>query len=131
MIFLNDFCDLANSIKTIAIKAVESNNPINVIFGQVTSISPLKIKIDDKIILQGRQLILCRNVTNYEMEMTVEHKTENKSGGVGDSSFSEHNHNYEGKKLFLVHNNLKEGEKVILLRMQGGQKFVVVDRLVS
>ncbi len=128
---MNDFFDLTNSIKKIAINAVENNNPTNIVFGKVTSISPIQIKIDDKIILQEKQLILCRNVTKYEVEMTMEHQTENKLGGSGYSSFAEHNHNYEGKKLFLVHNNLKEDEKVILLRIQGGQKFVVIDRLVS
>ncbi len=126
-----DYSDLTNSIKTIAIRAVENNNPINIVFGKVTSASPLQVKIDDKIILQERQLILCKSVTDYEVEMTVEHETETEFGGVGDSSFEEHNHKYEGKKLFLIHNKLKEDESVILLRIQGGQKFVVIDRLVS
>lgn len=40
-----------------------------------------------------------------------------------------HSHSYSGRKKFTVHNGLKKGEKVILIRMQGGQKFVVLDRM--
>lgn len=40
-----------------------------------------------------------------------------------------HSHSYSGRKTFTVHNGLKLGEKVILIRIQGGQKFVVLDRM--
>ena len=40
-----------------------------------------------------------------------------------------HRHPYKGRKKFLVHNKLKAGEQVVLLRIQGGKKFLVVDRL--
>jgi len=37
---------------------------------------------------------------------------------------------FKGRKKFIIHNNLSVGEKVVLLRMQGGQKFIVLDRAV-
>lgn len=40
-----------------------------------------------------------------------------------------HSHAIVGRKKVTVHNGLKKGEKVILIRMQGGQKFVVLDRM--
>lgn len=40
-----------------------------------------------------------------------------------------HSHDIQGRKTVTVHNGLKKGEKVILIRMQGGQKFVVLDRM--
>lgn len=42
-----------------------------------------------------------------------------------------HSHDYVGKKKFTAHYGLSKGEKVILLRIQGGQKFIVLDRLAS
>lgn len=41
-----------------------------------------------------------------------------------------HSHSYSGKKRFRVHNGLKQGEKVILIRFKGGQRFLVLDRVV-
>ncbi len=119
---MNDMSDLVNLIKKISIKAVDNSNPVKVIYGVVENILPLQIKIDPKIILQESQLILTRNVTDYEVEMTVEHFTEETLS---------HNHEYKGKKIFTIHNALKANEKVVLFRQSGGQKFLVVDRVVS
>ena len=63
--------------------------------------------------------------------MTLEHETDYKSGGSGDSSFASHNHAVTGKKTMTLHNALKKGEKVALLRTQGGQQYVVIDRVVT
>jgi len=35
------------------------------------------------------------------------------------------------RKKYTVHNQLKNGDKVILFRQQGGQKFVVLDKVVT
>lgn len=40
-----------------------------------------------------------------------------------------HLHNIAGRKKIRVYNGLHKGEKVILLRMRGGQKYLVLDRL--
>ena len=56
------------------------------------------------------------------------HYTEDESGGNGDAAFAAHKHRYQGRKKWRVHNALKTGEKVILLRCDGGQKYIVLDR---
>lgn len=111
-------------IKKAAMDAIEANKPTNVLFGTVISISPLQISIDQKIILEDSKLLLTNAVKDHTVEMTVDHLTENTT--VGNSL---HNHAYKGKKQFTIHNGLVVGEKILLLRMQGGQKFVVWDRL--
>ena len=128
---MRDFNDLIKLIKRIAVEAVEASKPTNIVFGQVTSASPLKITIEQKITLSSQQLILTRNVTDHEIKMTLEHETDYKSGGSGDSSFASHSHAVTGKKTMTMHNALKKGEKVALLRTQGGQQYVVVDRVVT
>ena len=72
--------------------------------------------------------MLTNNVRDFTVEMTVDHRTENASGGSGDASFASHNHAYKGRKSYRVQLALKAGEKVILLRCDGGQKFLVLDR---
>jgi hypothetical protein len=90
----------------------------------VVSASPLKITIEQKMTLSKPQLILTRNVTDYEVKMTVDHLTENTE--INDVP---HKHSYKGKKIFTVHNSLVVGEEVVLIRIQGGQKYLVLDRL--
>ncbi|MFR0872551.1 MAG: DUF2577 family protein [Oscillospiraceae bacterium] len=51
------------------------------------------------------------------------------AGGSGDASFASHKHAYKGKKAFKVHLGLKAGEQVLLLRTDGGQKFIIIDRV--
>lgn len=108
-----------------------------VCYGTVLSPSPLKIQVDQKKILGEAQLILTDSVRDYNVEMsTIEgtgkslgpHYTEDESGGSGYPAFAAHKHRYQGRKKWRIHNALKKGEKVILLRCDGGQKYVVLDR---
>lgn len=123
-----DINELVRAVKQAAVEAVNASGPMALCFGTVTSAAPLKIQVDQKKTLTEAQLILTNNVRDYTVEMTVDHQTEITSGGSGDASFSSHLHAYKGRKSFRVHLALKAGEKVILLRCDGGQKFIVLDR---
>ena len=116
------------NIKKAALDAVYASNPSSIYFGTVISPSPLKISVEQKMTLTEKQLVLTTLVQDFSVNMTVDHTTENKSGGSGDSSFASHNHDYKGTKSFRVHLGLKAGEKVMLIRVQGGQKYIVLDR---
>lgn len=116
---LHDFVQL---IKDIAVKAVDAERPSNVQFGTVISESPLKIQVDQKLVLYSSMLILSRNVTDYEVFLKTKHVTKAADG---------HIHEIEGEFPYIVLNALKAGEKVILIRQQGGQKYYVIDRAVS
>lgn len=100
--------DLVESMKKAALDAVEAAHPVAVMFGTVSSESPLKINVEQKLILEKEQLILTRNVAEYKTEPA----TDSESG-------LSHSH--------VVHPNLKQGDSVALLRVQGGQKFLVLD----
>ena len=41
-----------------------------------------------------------------------------------------HNHTIIGRKKIIIHNSLKVNDEVLLLRMQGGQKYIVIDKVV-
>ena len=103
-----DAIGLVKAMKRAALEAVEASKPVNVCFGQVVSASPLQINIEQKMILGKAQLILSRNVTDFKTMVTVQLETE---------------------KEITIHNALEVGDEVILIRQQGGQKYIVIDRI--
>ena len=103
--------------------------------GKVVSALPLKIQIDQKLTLSESALILTKSVIDYSVNMTVNHATESHThshnyiddGSTRTTETNTHSHAYTGTKAFTVHNKLKVGDSVVLLRVQGGQKFIVLD----
>ena len=88
-----DMVSFLNTIKKAALEAVEASKPSDFCFGKVTSSSPLKIQIEQKMTLGAAQLVLTETVA--------------------------------------VQKSLIVGDEVILLRKKGGQKYLVLDRMVT
>ena len=126
-----DATDLLNIVKKAALDAVNTSQPSDFCFGKVISAKPLKISVEQKMTLGAAQLLLTRNVTDFKTKVTVDWTTETKSGGSGDSAFSSHAHSVSGKKEITIHNALQVGDEVILLKKKGGQKYLVLDRVVT
>lgn len=153
-----DSSDLIKTMKQLAIEAVESLKPVNVLFGKVISTSPLKVQVEQKLTLTKEQLVLSRNVTNFQTSMTVNMDTDNKTvsfdfthshdidlkttteedhahsvkGSTENEKISlnkSHKHNISGTFNVTVNNGLKVNDEVILLRMQQGQKYIIIDRI--
>ncbi len=97
-------------IKMAAIDAVNDSKPTTIVFGNVLSTAPLTISIDQKLILKEAHLILTNNVKEHVVEMTDE---------------------VAGKKRFMVHNGLVADDSVIMIQIQGGQKYLVFDKVVK
>lgn len=131
--------NLIMSIKKAAVDAVEASKPCAVMFGKVTSTSPLKVNVEQKLTLTDAQLIMTRNVTDFKTNITVDHYTEDVThshsytddGSSSTTGNNTHKHQIKGKKEITVHNSLVVGDMVLLLRMQGGQQYIVWDRLVT
>lgn len=124
-----DMTAFLGDVKRAAVEAVNAGKPFAFVLGKVTSISPLKVQVDQKLELTAAQLILTNAVRDYTVRMTVDHETEETSGSSDDSAFSSHKHAYKGTKAYRVHSTLKVGEQVIMLRTDGGQKFIILDRV--
>ncbi len=126
-----DANDFVHAVKRAALDAQESTKPVNVYFGEVVSKSPLKINVEQKMILGENQLVLARNVTDYMTTVTVQWETDKgvlMPEGTTDAE-PLHNHGVVGVKNFRMHNGLETGDQVILIRQQEGQKFIVLDRI--
>ena len=126
-----DANDLLNIVKKAALEAVNASQPSDFCFGKVISTNPLKISVEQKMTLGVAQLVLTRNVTDFKTKVTLNWLTETTSGGSGDSSFASHSHALSGKKEITIHNALQVGDEVILLKKKGGQKYLVLDRVVK
>ena len=123
---------IAQAVKNIAQSSVEYSKPVELQTGKVETINPLTIRLNVNVPpLEEDELILLRSVVDYEVDIEVSHKTEDEDLIEGQpTDFKKHNHKYKGRKKIKIYNGLLVGEGVLLIRQQGGQKFVVVDRLV-
>lgn len=126
--------NLLEVMKRAACEAVENGKPVNVCFGKVIKENPLQILVDQKLTLNMNQLILSRNVTDFDTPISMLSDngwdTLYKSGGGGDPSFTSHKHEINKvRHIITIHNALKVGEEVILIRQQEGQKYIVWDRV--
>lgn len=123
---------IVKKVHQAAIDAMESTKPVNVYFGEVMSVSPLKIDVEQKMILGEKQLILTRNVTDFKTKITAGNiKNYYYTGDVnsGTAPVSPSHVHAVGTIEVTVHNGLAVGDGVILIRQQEGQKFIVVDRI--
>lgn len=104
-----DANDLLVAIKRASIDAIESVKPVTIVYGKVESVSPLKVNVENKLTLTKDQLIVPNRFKIYEIDCEIESK-------IGIAKYD---------------NTLKPGENIILFRMQGGQQYLVIDRVVK
>ena len=119
---------LTQAIQEVINKSIKNAMLSDYRIGVVETVNPLSIRLDQKETLTEKFLILTDLVRDYDVDITVNHTTENKSGGSGDAQFESHNHAYSGRKRITIHNGLSVGESVILIQQSGGQEFLVLSR---
>ena len=64
--------DLIETIKKIALDAVDTTNPVNILFGTVIKVNPLQINIEQRLTLDKEHLILTSLVSKFKADMTVD-----------------------------------------------------------
>lgn len=96
---------LMEIMKKASLGAVEAENPVSVRFGTVTSAAPLQVRVDQRLALTSRFLVVPETLTEYRISV-------------------------DGEDV-LIRRGLETGDRVVLLRMQGGQKYLILDRVVS
>ncbi len=136
---------MAELMKEAAAGMYEASKPFSFCLGKVISAGDsLRIRIDQKLVLGSKQLLLTNSVRDYYVKLTTCGETTEQSDGTAHKTecsvrpavapedygaFDNHNHEYKGDKWFKVNLALKAGESVILLRTNGGQKYIVLDRV--
>lgn len=138
-----DSNNLVELIKKASHEANEAAEPCDFLYGKVTSEDPLKILVEQKIELGRAQLVLTRNVTNFQTRVFVDWDSQNALNKhshlieIEDSDFEtskvalSHSHAIKGSKTITINNGLKVGDEVVLIKKKGGQEYLVLDRVVS
>lgn len=126
---------LSDLIKSVAAGLIGTMQLPEVYTGRVIKVNPLEIMLNQQVILPENFLTLTNAVKDHEVDITVSwttvdntHKHGNGNNGQ-DTMETTHNHAVKGRKKITVHNGLTVGEKVVLLRVQGGQNYIVIDRI--
>ncbi len=96
---------MLGEIKKAAMDAIDASKPAAVMYGEVITADPLSVNIDQRFTLTADFLVVPESLTKYEVEV--------------DS------------QTITIRPGLLVGDKLLLLRMQGGQKFIILDKLVS
>ena len=99
--------NLLESIKTASIDAINASKPVEIVFGIVLSIEPLKIDLEQKLTLSESFLIVPEEFTDRKINIVID----------------------DEEKEIEIKNTLKVDDKLILARVQGGQKYLVLSRL--
>lgn len=96
---------MLNTIKQAALDAIEASKPVTVMTGTVIKISPLEVNVDQRFTLDADFLIVPESLTRYTLTI--------------------------GSNEYVIRPGLQVGDRVILLRVQGGQKYLILDKAVS
>lgn len=107
MISLRSMEDILKEIQKLVLGVINAQKLTTVVYGTVLSANPLEIQIDQKLTLREEQLKLTRAVMDHEVEMSV-------NGGT--------------KQIYKVHNALIQGDKVTMIRVHGGQQYLIIDK---
>jgi len=94
--------DLLSLVKQAAVEAVKASNPVALMTGTVTNINPLEVNVDQRFTLPADFLILPHAMRRKELNI----------GGVS----------------YVISDGVQAGDNVLLLRVQGGQKYILLDR---
>lgn len=116
--------DLVRLMKLAAAEAVAAQKPADVRYGTVVQAQPLEILLEQRMKLGADQLLLPRSMSDHEVEFEAEWQ----SGAAGEDG---HSHALRGRMSLRLLNGLKLGEHVLLLRVPGGQKYIVLDRVME
>lgn len=130
---------LLNTIKSIASETGNANVSTAFMFGTVTAIAPLTIYVDSRFYISEPSLVVMKELRSGEYK-THNHTILSHVHGLSEhatEAFDGHEHNIplqetEGTDLVTaqeIYLGLLIGDKVVLLRNQGGQRFLILGRV--
>ena len=124
-----------DNVKKAAVKAVLAMNPVNVLYGTVEKAKPLEIRIHEKLKLDEEFLDVAEHLTRHERIVSLDYSyphtwPESRIGDASKKASSSPGYDtYNMKHAKMIFDDgLKKGDKVVLLRVQGGHRFLVIDR---
>ena len=132
--------NITQVIRMVAAQTINAMSPMDILVGEVKSIEPLKIYVGTvNAELTKDHLILTNAVTDHFVDIHVNHLTDT-IHGEWDTTHShpdagsgtipiDHIHSYSGRKKIKVYNGLQIGEFVVIIKANGGNSYIVLDRI--
>ena len=96
-----------NAIKQLSQAVTEQGKPTDIRYGKVISTSPLRVQISTELTLPQSVLVVPKSLTDHTVEVMIDNVI----------------------KPMTIRNALKVGDKVLLLRQQGGQSYIILDKI--
>lgn len=108
---------MIETIKQASVNAIGANNPLDIQFGTIID-DNLTIQLDQKKILPKEFFIVSEQMTPYTIDLSHNHTCSN-----GETSNS--------LGTVVIREGLKKGDVVILLRIEQGTRFLILDKVVA
>lgn len=96
---------IIDMIRKAGISGYEATNPVNIIYGTVSRTRPLEVSVDQRFTLTEDFLVITERVTRRTANI--------------------------GQQELVIREGLQVGDYVVLLRVQGGQQYIVMDKVVN
>lgn len=119
---------MRQQMKSIMEAHIAASKPVHLNVGLVTASAPdpLEISIDQKLVLSADFLIVPESLMHLELQLQHVHSyTDSADSGTASKQTDE-----ALPDPVIIRRGLGVGDRVLLLRVQGGQKYVVFDRVV-
>ena len=114
---------LSQIIKNIAVDAVLSNKPLEIVKGTVISNQPLKINLSQFIDIDNESIIIPLDYVEHEEEVTILEQTIN----LTDENQETKQYTIEEQTIKIKKKSqLKGNDRIIMLKFDKGQKFFLL-----
>ena len=127
-----DATDMVKVLQRAAVEAVRASKPTEVTHGKVVSIEPMQIMVDQKITLGELQLDRGETMEEYmaETELEIEEIDLALTMEIdGKSVIAKVKGSGKMIGKMKARRSLDVGDEVILVRQQGGQKYIMYDKV--
>lgn len=119
---MSDFKRMKEVISSTANGTIESLKPTNIMYGKVLSTSPLEVNVEQRMVLKKQFLIIPNHLSKHVGEIEYDDYFRTSGGSLTSKKRT---------AKITYDNSLKVNDKVILIREQGGQKFLIIDKVVK
>lgn len=117
---------LTQIIKRIAVDAVETKKPLDVVIGNIISIEPLKINLSQFIDIKEDMVVIPSEYKEHEEKIIISEQKIN----LLDENEEEKEYTIKEQEITIkIPTKLEVGMSVYLLRFNKGQKFYMLNLL--
>lgn len=117
---------LTQIIKRIAVDAIETKKPLDVVIGNIISVEPLKINLSQFIDIKEDMVVIPSEYKEHEEKIIIQEQKIN----LLDENEEEKEYTIKEQEITIkIQSKLKVGMSVYLLRFNKGQKFYMLNLL--